>query len=111
MEQRTHFSLITNYIYLKDSFRNKYIKIPFNVWLNKLWKSNLYWWFSFIFRLDKNVYILIKNKLGYSLLEMTSYQIEFEKFTLNNYGLYQDLFNKYDYWENIFIKPNKKFNN
>jgi hypothetical protein len=42
---------------------------------------------------------------------MTSYQIEFEKFTLNNYGLYQDLFNKYDYWENIFIKPNKKFNN
>ena len=51
----------------------------------------------FRFRLDKNVYIPIKNVLGYSLLEMTSYQIEFEKFTLNNYGLYQDLFNKYDY--------------
>jgi hypothetical protein len=51
----------------------------------------------FRFRLDKNVYIPIKNVLGYSLIEMTSYQIEFEKFTLNNYGLYQDLFNKYDY--------------
>ena len=51
----------------------------------------------FRFRLDKNIYIPIKNVLGYSLLEMTSYQIEFEKFTSNNYGLYQDLFNKYDY--------------
>ena len=107
MVQRTNFSLVTNYIYTEDDLEIDISKFPLMIGLinyeNQIEIDESY----ITFRLDKNVYTPIKNELGYSLLERTSHKIELEKCTLNNFGIYKDLFNKYDYGKNLCVKANQ----
>jgi hypothetical protein len=107
MVQRTNFSLVTNYIYTEDNLEIDLSNFPLMIGLIN-YDGQIEIDDSYItFKLEKNVYTPTKNELGYSLLKRTSYQIELEKCTLNNFGKYQDLFKKYDYRKNLCVKQNQ----
>ena len=104
---KSNFSLVTNYIYSNENIEIDLSSFPLMIGLNRyelpIEINNSY----VIFRLDRNIYTPIKNKSGYSILNRTSIPIELEQCTLESFGSYKNLFEKYEYRLNLCVKPNQ----
>ena len=106
MIYKTNFSLVTNYVYSNDikiDLSSYPLMIGIINYQKEIQIDNSY----VTFKIDLNNYTHIKNKLGYIYTKRISNPIEFEYCSLNNFGLFSDLFTKYEYTKNICIKPNQ----